>query len=167
MAQPKRLPGIYYDQLAAYFVTTVSLNRSKAFDLKDFGPSVVHELIQTTKRFSFEIPAYVVMPDHAHFLAAAIQEGADFEAMVKAWKQKTGFEWSERHGRRLWQKGYWERVLRDGDNTLAICRYIIENPVRAGLVDHPLEYPLCGSTVYTIEEICEAVQTNGWWRRAN
>lgn len=165
MAQPKRLPGISYNQLAAYFVTSVTHDRVKAFDSKDFGPLVVAVLIEIAARFGFEVSAYVVMPDHVHFVVTAIDEGADFKSMVKMWKQKTGFEWSRRHGRTLWQKGYWERVLRDNDNALSLCRYIIENPVRARLVEHPAEYPLCGSTQYTLDEICEAVQMKGWWRR--
>ena len=103
------------------------------------------------------------MPDHVHFLVTALQEGADFKAMVKTWKQATGFEWSKRHGRRLWQKGYWERVLRDNEAPLSVCRYILENPVRAKLVALAIEYPLSGSTQYTIEEILEAVQIKGWW----
>jgi len=163
MGQPKRLPGISYDQLAAYFVTTVTLNRVKAFGANDFGPFVVNALIAIAARFNFEVSAYVVMPDHVHFLVTALQEGADFKAMVKAWKQATGFEWSQRHGRRLWQKGYWERVLGDNDAPLSVCRYILENPVRAKLVALAIEYPLSGSTKYTIEEILEAVQIKGWW----
>jgi putative transposase len=165
MAQPKRLSGISYDRLAAYFVTSVTHNRVKAFDGNDFGQFVVAALIEIARRFGFELSAYVVMPDHAHFLVTAIHDGADFKAMVKAWKQKTGYEWSQRHGRKLWQHGYWERVLRDNDDALSICRYIIENPVRARLVDLPIEYPLCGSTQYTIDEICEAAQMRCWWRR--
>jgi len=165
MAQPKRLSGISYDRLYAYFVTSVTLNRIKAFDTTDFGPFVVEALIDLGTKFCFEISSYVVMPDHVHFVATAIEDGADFKGFVKAWKQKTGFEWSRRHGRRLWQHGYWERVLRDNDNALSLCRYILENPVRAGLVEHPIEYSLCGSTQYTVVEICEAIQTNGWWRK--
>lgn len=165
MAQPKRLTGISYDQLYAYFVTSVTHNRVKAFDTKDFGRSVVIALIEIAGRFGFEVSAYVFMPDHVHFLVTATVEGADFKAMVKTWKQKTGFEWSRRHGRKLWQHGYWERVLRDNDNALSICRYIVENPVRARLAEHSVDYPLCGSTQYTIDEICEAVQMKGWWRR--
>jgi hypothetical protein len=57
----------------------------------------------------------------------------------------------------------WERVLRDAEHTLPVCRYVVENPVRAKLVEHPTQYPLCGSTQYTIEEICEAIQIKGWW----
>lgn len=163
MAQPKRLPGISYRQLAAYFVTSVTLNRIKAFRENDFATFVVSALIETAADFSFEVSAYVVMEDHVHFLVAAAVEGADFKKMVARWKQKTGFEWSRRHGAKLWQHGYWERVLRDNDNPLSVCKYIIQNPVRAGLVTHPSEYPLCGSTHYTIAEICEALQMKGWW----
>jgi REP element-mobilizing transposase RayT len=83
--------------------------------------------------------------------------------MIKMWKQSTGFEWSRRHGCKLWQHGYWERVLRDNDNPLSVCRYIVENPVRAGLVAHPTQYELCGSTLYEIRDICSAVQMRGWW----
>lgn len=163
MAQPKRLSGISYTGLAHYFVTAVTLNRVKAFDLKEFGPFAAQAFIEIAAKFSFEVPAYALMPDHVHFLVSASEENADFERMVKAWKQKTGYAWSKQHGQRLWQPGYWERVLRDGDNPLSVCRYIIENPVRAGLVAHPSEYALCGSTQYEIDHICTAVQMKGWW----
>ena len=163
MAQPKRLDGISYDQLAASFVTAVARNRVKAFSDHDFAQFIVTSLIAIAALFKFEVTAYVVMPDHVHFVVTAIEENADFKEMMKKWKQKTGYEFSQLHGRRLWQKGYWERVLRDGDNPLSVCRYLIENPVRARLVTHPSEYPLCGSTQYTIDEICQAVQMKGWW----
>ncbi|HEX6162234.1 MAG TPA: transposase, partial [Vicinamibacterales bacterium] len=124
---------------------------------------VVNALIATAKQFSFQVSAYVIMPDHVHIVLTAEEEGADFEAMMKAFKQATGFEWSQRRGRRLWQKGYWDRVLRNPEHTLSVCRYVVENPVRAKLVEHPTQYALCGSTQYTMEEICSAIQIRGWW----
>jgi putative transposase len=163
MAQPTRLPGISYKQLAVYFVTSVSLNRVKAFVDREFAGFVVDTLVTTAKAFGFQVSAYVIMPDHVHAVLSADEEGADLELMVKTWKQKTGFQWSQLHRRKLWQKGYWERVLRDAEHTLPVCRYVVENPVRAKLVEHPTQYPLCGSTQYTIEEICEAIQIKGWW----
>ena len=122
MAQPKRLSGISYDQLAVYFITTVALNRVKAFTDRGFADFVVDALIATAKQFSFHISAYVIMPDHVHFVATADEEGADLERFVKAWKQKTGFEWRKTHRHKLWQKGYMDRVLRDQENTLSVCR---------------------------------------------
>jgi putative transposase len=164
MAQPKRLPGILYNELSAYFVTSVTRDRIKAFDLNDFGPIVVRALIEIAARFQFAVTAYCVMPDHVHFIVTAISEGAEFQKMVANWKQRTGYAWSLRHKQRLWQHGYFERVLREKDDPLSLARYIIENPVRAGLVEHPMEYPLSGSTEHSMEEICAAVQMKGWWR---
>jgi REP element-mobilizing transposase RayT len=104
------------------------------------------------------------MPDHVHFLVTATREGADFKRMVASWKQRTGYEWSVRHKKKLRQHGYWERVLRDKDDPLSVSRYIVENPVGARIVEHPMDYPLSGSTEYSMEEIYAAIQMDGWWR---
>ncbi len=58
---------------------------------------------------------------------------------------------------RLWQEGYYERVLRDDDASRDIARYIIANPVRGGLVTSPIEYPYSGSDVWTLQELLEDV----------
>ena len=44
-------------------------------------------------------------------------------------------------GDRLWQDGFFDRVLRPDDDTMAIARYRAQNPVRAGLVSQPEEHP--------------------------
>ena len=44
-------------------------------------------------------------------------------------------------GDRLWQDGFFDRVLRPDDDTMAIARYMVQNPVRAGLVSQPEEHP--------------------------
>ena len=73
------------------------------------------------ERFGFSTDAYVFMPDHVHWLCEAQRDGAGLERFVALWKQRTGFAWSKRTGRRLWQKGYYERVLRANDDSLAIA----------------------------------------------
>ncbi|PYR64618.1 MAG: hypothetical protein DMF87_22555 [Acidobacteria bacterium] len=49
------------------------------------------------------------------------------------------------HGR-LWQRGYYDRTLRDRDDAHAVIKYILENPVRGGLAKSPHEYPFIGGT---------------------
>lgn len=105
------------------------------------------------------------MPDHVHILLRALTETATLTRMLPDWKQRVGFSWSRRSGEQLWQKGYWERVLRSGDDEIAIARYIVENPVRAGLVSDPRSYPWLGSTEYSLESILTAVQMDGLRRR--
>ena len=48
----------------------------------------------------------------------------------------------------LWQDGYYERVLRKSEDVLAIIDYILDNPVRAGLVSRPLDYPFSWSCTF-------------------
>jgi hypothetical protein len=45
------------------------------------------------------------------------------------------------HGGKLWQAGYYDHCLRDGEDLLKQARYILENPLRAGIVDRPEAYP--------------------------
>jgi len=69
---------------------------------------------------------------------------------------RSGFAFARRSGRRLWQDGYYDHVLRDDESTIAVARYIFENPVRAGLARRVEEYPHSGSEVFSMAEILTA-----------
>jgi REP element-mobilizing transposase RayT len=161
MARPTRLDGVSYTGHAAYFVTTCTLHRRKAFHDVAFGREVAALLIAYAARYNFAVSAYCLMPDHAHVLATARTCEAPLRELVRIWKQVSGFRWQARHGGRLWQAGYFDHILREGEPELSVARYIIENPVRAGLAAAPQSYPLTGSSRYTIDEIADAVQLTG------
>ena len=80
---------------------------------------------------------------------------------MHAWKQRTGFEWKRRFDRRLWQSGFYDYVLREEDPVAAIVKYIIGNPVRAGITTEIGEYPHAGSSRFEIKELAESVMD---WR---
>ena len=165
MARPRRLPGISYTGPAAYFITTCTLNRRNVFLDIDFGRQCATELLAYSARFGFDVAAYCLMPDHAHVLVTATTDQAPLCTLVKLWKQATGFRWHAAHGGRLWQEGYFERILRDHEPELSVARYIVENPVRAGLAESVGGYPLTGSSRYSVEQIVMAVQLDcGRWR---
>lgn len=42
----------------------------------------------------------------------------------------------------LWQKGFHDRAIRKEEDLQAIARYVVANPLRAGLVDKIGDYPL-------------------------
>jgi putative transposase len=167
MARPKRLPGINYTGFAAYFITACTLDRRKAFTTQEFCGECELELFACGHEFGFTSIAYCFMPDHIHILVEATREDSSLPKYVAMWKQRTGFAWSERSGSKLWQKGYWERVLRSEDDVLGIARYVVENPVRAGLVSGVKDYPFSGSEKHTLDEIMTAYQMDlksGWHR---
>jgi len=88
------------------------------------------------------------MPDHVHVLTYGAALDADFTAFVKAFKQRSGYWYASRFGRRLWQAGYYDRILRSDEATEAVARYVLENPIRAGLARELGEYPFAGSGLY-------------------
>ena len=69
--------------------------------------------------------------------------------------QRTAFEWKKRTGERLWQSSYHDHVRRGTESTRQVVRYLLENPVRAALVEWPGDYPHCGSLTCSREELIE------------
>ncbi len=88
------------------------------------------------------------MPDHAHVLACGTEDGSDLQVFATAFKSATAYRYRARADRRLWQPGYFERVLRSEEATDTVARYILENPIRAGLARLVGEYPFAGSFVH-------------------
>jgi hypothetical protein len=58
----------------------------------------------------------------------------------------------------LWQEGYYDRVLRESDDSKTVARYLLNNPVRAGLAATPLDFPYLGSDRWTVRELIESQQ---------
>jgi putative transposase len=107
--------------------------------------------------------AYCFMPDHVHLLVYGTTEAADVCAFVIDFKRITGFEYRQRHGRHLWQPGYFDRVLRDDESTEAVARYVLENPIRAGLASRLGEYGLAGSDMYDLSGLLTAWDRRSAW----
>lgn len=101
MARPTRLDCISYIGPLAYFVTSCTLERRKAFITNEFCEECRLELSATSKRFGFTTTAYCFMPDHAHILTSGNRADASLPAMVAEWKQRTGFAWRRQSGGRL------------------------------------------------------------------
>jgi hypothetical protein len=74
-------------------------------------------------------------------------------------KQYAGYAYSIRYGQKLWQPWGFERVLRDEEATFTVARYIVENPVRAGLVRTISDYPFVGSQVYELKDLVDSLPT--------
>ncbi len=86
--------------------------------------------------------AWVLMPDHLHWLCQ-LGEDDPLPVVVARMKSATARNANAVLGRegQLWQKGYHERAVRSHDDVEQVARYIVGNPVRAGLADEPGAYP--------------------------
>ncbi len=90
------------------------------------------------------------MPDHVHLVVEAGRHDSDLVRFVNRFKQVTAFAYRQFTGVRLWQDGYYDRVLRSDDATDSAVRYVLGNPVRAGLAATIDEWPYSGSEAFDV-----------------
>ena len=90
----------------------------------------------------YRLYAWVVMPNHVHTLLATKPESTLSQAL-HGWKSFTAGAANRVLGRsgRFWQPDYFDRLIRNEAHFHRVLRYIEDNPVKAGLVDRPEDWP--------------------------
>ena len=143
--KPRRLDDFPYRGCYRYFITI----RSHGFKHNLVNDEAVAKLIEilksTAEHKDFLVWAYCFMPDHVHLLIEGKNSNADMKDFVALFKQKTSYWFKGIYGVQLWGANYYEHVLRNDEATRAVARYIIQNPVRKGLVEDCSNYPYSGS----------------------
>jgi REP element-mobilizing transposase RayT len=81
------------------------------------------------------------MEDHLHLLVEGESEDAHFVSMMTLLRQRTAIAYKCVRQQRLWQGGYFERVLRRADNVFDVIEYIRNNPTAADLPIERTRYP--------------------------
>jgi putative DNA methylase len=102
---------------------------------------IVEDALLYHDDLSFYLSAWVVMPNHIHFLATQC-EGIEWSYILHSIKSYTASEANKilhRRGR-FWQKEAFDRFIRDSDHFAKVVVYIENNPVKAGLCKRPSEW---------------------------
>ena len=85
------------------------------------------------------------MHDHVHLLV----EDEDIISFVRIFKGRlTPIARSLSRERKLWQRSFYDHILRNSESVMDIAGYIFENPVRTGIATLPQEHPYVGSEVW-------------------
>jgi putative transposase len=155
---PEHIRGFEYVGFARCFLTFCTYERRRYFDRADKVDIVRDQFLRAAAEQAFEIIAYCFMPDHVHLLVEATREDADLKRFTKLAKQLSGFYVKQARGEPLWQRYGYEHVLRHDEATPAVAKYIVENPIRAGLVVTPLDYPHWGSFVCSRGELLDYIE---------
>ena len=139
-----RIAGFYYRGVHRYSLTICAHARLRVFSDRKIVDAVLAEIRHAAADGGFRILAYCFMPDHLHLLVQGESDDADLRQFVKAWKQKSAFHHAKTTGRRLWQVGFFDHVLRSDESTYRHVLYVLGNPERAGLSRTIGEYPFAG-----------------------
>src|SRR5688500_13771970 len=150
---PPRSAHLPYVGRQHYFLTFCTDRRSRFF-VEETRVTLVHaQILRAAREERFEISSYCFMPDHLHLIATGLDELSDAKTFIKRSKQYSGYYFEREYGARLWQRYGSERVRRNDEEHALTVGYVVGNPVRAGLVGDPAEYPFLGSERYTVSEL--------------
>ena len=142
-----RLPIEIYRGARAYFLTLTCARRRTAFTDSHVVENCIETLHACSEKHGLAILAYCFMPDHLHLLVEGGSE-SDFPHFIKNFKQQTGYAYRRSNSEILWQKSYYDHILRADEDVHQVAGYIIANPVRAALVTVASDYPYSGSFVW-------------------
>lgn len=124
-------------------LTAVTAERVPHFSDWRLGRRVVAEFKRAHEAGLCESLAFVVMPDHFHWLAS-LKGQTSLAQLVRLVKGRSAREVNQAAGRqgRVWQAGFHDHALRKEEDVLEVARYVVANPLRARLVTRLGDYPL-------------------------
>jgi putative transposase len=116
-------------------------NRSACFAADEDRSFYLFHLDRMLPRFGCALHAYCLMTNHVHLLLSPDTEGA-CGLLMKNVAQLYSQYFNKRYTRSgsLWEARYRSSIVQDESYLLACYRYVELNPVRAGLVEHPVQY---------------------------
>ena len=134
------------------FFFTVCLAHRRDNDLLIRHISALRYAIkETRKTYPFKIDAWVVLPEHMHCVITLPSTDDNYSLrwrLIKRWYSeaipKTEYRSevrSKRGERGIWQRRYWEHVIRDEQDYRAHIDYVHFNPVKHGLVNRAADWP--------------------------
>jgi putative transposase len=141
-----RLAPEVYCGPGVFSVTVSAANRSPLLAQPNAVNLCLSALAEAASRHHMEVLAYCFMPDHLHLLVEA-QDGGNLIRFMKAFKQLSAYRYRRSTMQPLWQKGYYDHVLRKEEDVNQVAEYILNNPVRAGLVNSLDRYPFSGGVL--------------------
>jgi putative transposase len=141
-----RLQSFDYTGHFAYFVTCSTYRKRPYFKYKAVVETVLSSLIHSGTQHNFTIYVYCFMPDHLHILLLGDVESS-LHKFMKTFKQETSFKFRENSNQPLWQRSYYDHILRKEEALKEVALYILNNPVRKGLVDDYRKYEFSNSAI--------------------
>jgi putative transposase len=127
-----------------YLITFVTHQRTTIFDDFSCARMLINTLRESEQHHQCQWLCWVIMPDHFHGLLqlqnADEDDLAQIMKFVKGHSAKGINQQLNRTGS-IWQTGFHDHALRKEEDRLAIARYIVANPLRAGLVKKLANWP--------------------------
>ena len=146
--RPPRLELLYSAVQPFYFVTFNTHKRLRLLARKE-----VHDgfrlFCERAEKYNVAVGRYVIMPDHIHLFVVLPPTGITLSEWVHALRTVIGKKLLRLgHQKPHWQEGSFDHVLRSAESYSQKWEYVRMNPVRAGLVERPEDWPYQGEITW-------------------
>jgi putative transposase len=140
-----RLPAENYIGRRRFFITLCCARKRKFFAQGSFARRIIEILRATAIQHKMAVYTYCLMPDHLHALVIGLDPSSNLQIFVMDFKRKATAEFQSSNSSSLWQKKFYDCILRSNDSNDRVAAYIWMNPVRKGLCAKPQDYRYSGS----------------------
>ena len=131
-------------------VTFCSAGRAIIFSDPAFSRACVSLLESRAEAVGVSIHAYCFMPDHVHLLIGPSSTVSVADSVRDFKSRSTRLAWQYGCKGAIWQTSYYDHFLRKDEDLQVAVDYILNNPVRKGIVEEWRQYPYSGSLVYEL-----------------
>jgi REP element-mobilizing transposase RayT len=119
-----------------YHIIAATQRRAPVFSDFNHARTAIRVLMEEDKLGTVSTLAFVLMPDHLHWLVQ-LGDHAEIHKVVARVKSLI----ARRLDGAVWQPGFYDHALRKDEDIATVARYIVANPLRAGLVSRLDDYP--------------------------
>jgi len=135
----------YYIPDAIIFITGVTRDRTPYLGLENNLELFWETMRRVQELHPFRLLAFVILPDHFHWLMRVDDEKGNFSTVLHSIKRNYTLNFKKAHGIttpfNCWQERFWDHVIRDEWDLNNHFDYIHWNPVKHGYVQWPEEWP--------------------------
>jgi putative transposase len=134
----------YYQPNSIVFITSVTKDRFPFLRADDDVKLFIETARKVEEIHPFNLLAYVILPDHFHWLMRTVDLEGNFSKILHSVKRNFSLNYKAAHQIeepiRLWQPRFWDHVIRSERDLSLHFDYIHWNPVKHGYVRQPEEW---------------------------
>lgn len=141
----RRLPHLQpFAKQPIVFLTVVTRERKRCLAAKTPFETLSDIWSRSAQIDGWYVGDYLLMPDHVHLFARAAPDPKPLARWVGGWKSLSARRLKGKFEPPLWQRDYFDRILRSADDYSEKWDYVANNPVRKGLCVNRTDWPWRG-----------------------
>lgn len=140
-------PSHLYVQNGTWIITVGTYNKQHIFKEKRELTMLQKTIFQTAYKEKWVLRAWAIFSNHYHIIAVSNEQSTPISTFMQSIHRESAClinKMQSAEGRKVWYR-YWETLLTYEKSYFARLKYVMQNPVKHGLVKNAVDYPWCSA----------------------